>query len=138
MTKTDSNSIENLQAKFNRRIEETQKLVKQSMLAGLGVMDRSVEEINTLRNQLDEQVAELSEKGTELFNELVERGEKVQADAQANVKESRATVEKEVNERVDQLKVKVAELTEKLGVAESLESIAGTFDSLTNRFNKKA
>ena len=123
---------------FNSRVEEARGLVKQTVLAGLGAMDRSVEEMNTFRNSIDEQIADLNKKGTELFNELVERGTKVQADAEANVKEGREVFEKEINTRIDQLKVKVAELTEQVGVAESLESLASTLDSVSKRFNKSA
>lgn len=127
-------SFTSLQKKFNSRIDEARGFAKQTVLAGLGAMDRSVEEVNTLRNTVDEQIADLSKKGSELFDELVERGGKVQADAQDN----REAFEKEVNVRIDKLKVKVAELTEELGVADSLESLAGTLDSLSKRFNKKA
>lgn len=131
-------SIESLRATFQARIEDARKLAKQTALAGLGAVDRSVEEVNLLRNSIDEQIAEVSQKGTDLFNELVERGNKVQADAEANLKEGRAAFETRMNERVESLKVKVAELSEKIGVADGLENVANTLDSVSKRFSKKA
>ncbi len=131
-------SIESLRATFQARLEDARKLAKQTALAGLGAVDRSVEEVNLLRNSIDEQIAEVSQKGTDLFNELVERGNKVQADAEANLKEGRAAFETRMNERVESLKVKVAELSEKIGVADGLENVANTLDSVSKRFSKKA
>ena len=125
-----------LQATFTQRVEDARQLAKQTMLVGLGAMDRSVEEVSTLRNQLDEQIADLGDKGSALFNELVERGSKVQADAEANLKDGRDAFEQQVGERVDQLKQSVASLTEQMGVAESLESLAGTLDSVSKRFGR--
>ena len=135
--KTES-SIEALRTTFLARIEDAQKLAKQTALAGLGAVDRSVEEVNNLRNSVDEQLADVTKKGTDLFNELVDRGNTVQADAEANIQENRVAFEKQFNERVDALKVKVAELSEQIGVADSLENVANALDSVSKRFNKNA
>ncbi len=129
-------TIETLRSTFMTRIEEAQGLAKNTVLAGLGAMDRSVEEVSNMRNNLDEQIAEVTQKGTELFNELVERGLKVQADAEANLKEGRDTFEEQVNERVESLKAKVTEISDQMGVSSSLESVASTLDSVSRRFTK--
>ncbi|MEO0367520.1 MAG: hypothetical protein AAF197_01910 [Pseudomonadota bacterium] len=131
-------TVDAVKTAFTARFEEVQNTAKQTFLASLGAYDRSVEEVNAMRVSIDEQISELTQKSTELFNELVERGGKVQADAEVNLKEGRAVIEKELNERLDTIKAKVAELSEQVGVSNGLETVANTLDSVSKRFTKAA
>lgn len=100
--------------------ENVEAIAKKIWLAGLGAYGRSFDELQSRYEKVSTKVTTDSQK---LFEELVERGEKLQGDAEGKLTEGKSELEK----RIDTLK-------------DSLPSISvpgAQFTTLLNELNTK-
>ena len=126
---------ESMLAKLSKNIESAQKLVKQVWFANLGVAGRTYEEAVGLYNktgdQLKSRYTKLNKDSQDFVEDLVSRGEKVQDEAQVRIKESRETVE-------EQIEVAKGRLTSVVDIPARLQDLSSKLDSLSKDLKKSA
>jgi hypothetical protein len=98
-------------ATVNENIGKAQDVAKQVWFAYLGAAGRTYEEVKTRYESLGETIqtryTTLNKDGQELISDLVSRGEKVQDEAEARLKEGRASLE----DKFETVKGKIVGLT---------------------------
>ena len=123
---------------INDSIDGAQEIAKKTYLAGLGVVGRSFDEIKTRYAKTTETVQTRYEKITvesqELVKDLVNRGEKVQDEAGDLLKESRATVE----EQIEVAKKRLGGIVSIVDVPSRLKDVSDKLESLSKDLKKSA
>jgi len=125
-------------AKLNSNIEAAQKIAKQVWYANLGAAGRTYEEAVSLYSKAGEQIqsrySKLNKDSQDLVEDLVSRGEKVQDQAEARIKEGRATVE----EQIEVAKNRLVGLTSVVDIPARLQDLSGKLESLSKDLKKSA
>jgi len=120
---------------INENLETAQDWAKQAWLAGLGAVGRSADQLQDsyikVSEGLQARYSKMSEDREQLVRELVERGEKVQIEAETMLKEGRATIE----ERIEEAKTKITSMVD---VPARLQNVSDRLESLSNSLKKTA
>ena len=123
---------------INDSIDGAQEIAKKTYLASLGVVGRSFDEIKTRYAKTTETVQTRYEKITvesqELVKDLVNRGEKVQDEAGDLIKESRASVE----EQIEVAKKRLGGIVSIVDVPSRLKEVSDKLESLSKDLKKSA
>jgi len=129
---------ESVFAKFNQNVKAAQNVAQQVWFAGLGAAGRTYEEVTTRYTQAGEELqsryAQLKKDREELVEDLVARGEKVQDEAQERIKESRASVE----EQIEVAKERLVGLSSKVDIPARLQDLSDRLESLSKDLKKTA
>lgn len=121
------NAVDDVQEKTESVFASTKGAAKQLWFANLGVYGRAFEEAQT-------RYTKLTSARQELVSDLVSRGEKVQDDAQSLIKESRNTVE----DQVEKVSARFAKVSPLLDVNANMKKLSERLESLRNTFKKAA
>lgn len=125
-------------AKLNKNIESAQNIAKQVWFANLGAAGRTYEEAVSLYSKAGEELqtryTKLNKEGQDLVEDLVTRGEKVQDEAEAKIKEGRASVE----EQIEAAKGRLVGLTSVVDIPARLKDLSGKLESLSKDLKKSA
>lgn len=123
---------------LNARFEEVQNVARQFWLAGLGAVGKSVEEVQERYNKANEELksrySQISTDRQKLVQELVDRGEKVQDDAETRLKESRANIE----EQIEVAKNRLTGLVSAVDIPARLQDVSDKLESLSKDLKKSA
>ena len=117
--------IETIKSKVN----QAEDLARKIWLAGIGAYGKGFDEAQ-------EQYEKLNTESAKLFNDLVERGEKLEVDAKEKFEAEKESVKSNVEARV-------AEVREKLGLDtddtdKKIEELSAKIDALTEAVEKLA
>ena len=126
----------------NENVEKAQELAKQAWFAGLGVVGRSADELQAgyakasdeltkAGDELKSRYSRINESRDELVKTLINRGEKVQAEAEVLLQEGRTTVE----ERIETAKTR---FTEMVDISARLQAASDKLESLSKDLKKSA
>ena len=119
----------------NENLALAQSVAKKVWFAGLGVMGRSSDEIQTRYNkasdQLQTRIKQSKEDREQFLQDLVSRGEKVQNEAEVMLQEGRSTIE----EQIEAARTRVTSIVD---VEARLQAVSEKFDSLKNSLKKTA
>ena len=85
-------------------------------------------------DEIKARVEKFNDDRAELVEDLVSRGEQVQDEAEAKLKESRANVE----EQIEIAKERLVTLTTKVDVSERLQGLSNRLESLSKDLRKSA
>jgi len=120
------------------RLATAQKLAKQVWFAYLGAFGRSVEEAkdrySKTSDELQARYTKLNKSRENLVEDLVARGEKVQDEAEARLKEGRASVE----EQIEAAKGRLVGLTSVVDIPARLQDLSDKLESLSKDLKKSA
>ncbi len=123
---------------INDNLDNAQDLAKKTYLASLGVVGRSYEEVKTRYVKATESAQARYEKMTtdsqEFVKDLVDRGEKVQDEAGDLIKESRASVE----EQIEAAKKRLGGFVSIVDVPARLQDVSDKLESLSKDLKKSA
>ncbi len=120
-------AAETVFARVAKNVDAAQGVARQAWLAYLGAIGRTYDEVVTRANKLNEDRLELVE-------DLVARGEQVQDDAEARLKESRANVE----EQIEVAKDRLTKLTTRVDLSARLKGLSDRLESLSKDLKKSA
>lgn len=125
-------------AKVSANVARVQGVAKQVWFANLGVAGRTFEEATSLYekagDQLQARYTKLNKDGQDLVEDLVSRGEKVQDDAEARLKEGRVTVE----EQIEVAKDRLLGFTSVVDIPARLQDLSKKLESLSKDLKKSA
>lgn len=131
-------AAETVFARVNKNVDQARGVARQSWLAYLGVIGRTYDEVVSRTEKASEDIKTRIEKFNDsrldLVEDLVVRGEKVQDEAEAKLKESRANVE----EQIEIAKERLVTLTTKVDVSERLQGLSNRLESLSKDLRKSA
>lgn len=120
---------------INENLASAQAIAKKVWFAGLGVVGRSSDEIQTRYNkasdQLQTRIKQSKEDREQFLQDLVSRGEKVQNEAEVMLAEGRSTIE----EQIEAARTRVTSIVD---VEARLQAVSEKFDSLKNSLKKTA
>lgn len=119
--------VDSAETEINARFRDAQKAARQVWFAGLGAYGRLFDEAQT-------RYSRLQKERNELFKDLIARGEKVQDDAEALLKEGRANVE----DQIETAKDRFAGVTSKVGIPARLQDLSDRLESLSANLKKSA
>lgn len=123
---------------LSENIETAQGIAKQVWFAGLGVVGRSVEEVQTrvekTGDELRSRYTQINKESQKLVTDLVNRGEKVQSDAEGLLKESRTNIE----EQIEIAKGRLGGLVSVVDIPARLQDISNRLESLSKDMKKSA
>ena len=123
---------------INEGIDSAQLIAKKAYLAYLGVVGRTVEEVQTRYTQANEdfqsRFEKISQNRENLMEELVSRGEQVQDDASELLKESRANIE----EQIETAKKRLGGLVSVVDIPSRLQEVSDRLESLSKDLKKSA
>ena len=128
-------AAESVFAKVSKNVEQAQDLAKSAWYVYLGAAGYAVEEVTNRANKVSDDVQtrvnQINKDGQDFVLDLVSRGEKVQNEAEAALKESRAAIEVRINEarskvsEVVDVKARWEDLSDKLeGLRQGLKKTA--------------
>ena len=112
-------------ASLKANLAKTQDAAQQAWLVGLGAIGRSADEIN-------ERLTQLKKDREALLKGLSKRGEKVQKNAEARLKENRANIE----QQIEDARSRMADLVSGLDITERLQGMADKLESLGKDLKK--
>lgn len=114
----------NVKETARRVLENGEQLARNIWLAGLGVYSKSLEEAQ-----------ELSGKTSELFEELVTRGQEVEFATRQKLEETKDKASERVEERVNELFLKLSGLDRRQldDMNDKLDKLAAAVDALSKR-----
>jgi len=131
-------AAETVLSKLSNNIDRAQGVAKQAWFAYLGAAGRTYDEVTTRASQAGEELqaryAKLNQGGQELVEDLVIRGEKVQDEAEARLKEGRSTIE----EQIEVAKGRLVGLTSFVDIPSRLQDLSDTIESLSKDLKKSA
>lgn len=123
---------------INDNIDAAQDLAKKTYLASLGVVGSSYEGIKTRYVKTNEGIQaryeQINQDSQKLVKDLVDRGEKVQDEAGDLIKESRATVE----EQIEAAKKRLGGFVSMIDVPARLQDVSDKLESLSKDLKKSA
>lgn len=117
--------IENIKAKVN----EAEELARKIWLAGLGAYGKGFDEAK-------DQYKKLNEESSKVFNELVEKGEKLESEAKTKFASEKASLTSKVDERVAEVRTKLG--LDKTDADEKIDELSSKIDALTEAVAKLA
>ncbi|MDB4512271.1 hypothetical protein N9060_02290 [Arenicella sp.] len=127
---------------INDSLDSAQGLAKKTYLASLGVVGRSFDEIKARYSKTTEGVSTRYEKITvesqEFVKDLVDRGEKVQGEAGDLIKDSRASVEEQIETAKKRLEKRLGGLVSIIDVPARLQDVSNKLESLSKDLKKSA
>ena len=130
--------VDAAESEINARFSEAQKTAKQVWFAGLGAYGRVFDEVSTRATKVSEELqarySRLQEERAELVEDLVARGEKVQDDAEARLKEGRANIE----DQIETAKNRLVGMTSKVDIPARLQGLSDRLESLSTDLKKSA
>ena len=125
-------------ARVNANIARVQGVAKQVWFANLGVAGRTYEEAVSLYTKANDEIqtryTKLNKGSQDLVEDLVSRGEKVQDEAEARLKEGRVTVE----EQIEVAKDRLLGFTSVVDIPSRLEDLSKKLESLSKDLKKSA
>ncbi len=125
-------------ARVSKNLDRVQGVAKQAWFAYLGAAGRTYDEVTNryvqAGEELQERVSKLNKGSQNLVGELVSRGEKVQDEAEARIKEGRATIE----EQIEVAKGRLVGLTSFVDVPARLQDLSDKLESLSKDLKKSA
>lgn len=131
-------AADNVFAKVSKNLERAQGVAKQAWFAYLGAAGRTYDEVTARYSQageeLQERVSKLNQGSQNLVGDLVARGEKVQDQAETRIKESRVTIE----EQIEVAKGRLVGLTSFVDVPARLQDLSAKLESLSKDLKKSA
>lgn len=123
---------------ISKNFGATQNVAKQLWLANLGAAGRTYEEAVSLYAKAEEllqtRYKKLNQDSQELVEDLVVRGEKVQNNAEAKIKEGRATAK----EQIEAAKDRISGLTSVVDIPARLQDLSSKLESLSKDLKKSA
>jgi DNA anti-recombination protein RmuC len=113
-------NLDNLKDKVN----EAEDFARKIWLAGLGAYGKSIDEVQ-------DRYEKISEDSSKLFNELVEKGEKLEDDTKSKLKEKT-----NIDARVSEVRSKLG--LDKKSTEDKVEELSAKIDALTELVAKLA
>ncbi len=131
-------AAEGVFAKVTANVQKAQHVAKQVWFAGLGAAGKTYEEVvgryNALGDELQARYTKLNSDRRDLVEDLVARGEKVQDQAEARLKEGRSSIE----DKIEEAKGKLVGLSAKVDIPARLQDLSAKLDSLSKDLKKSA
>lgn len=130
--------VDSAESTISARISEAQENAKKAYFASLGAYGRAFEEVTTRATKASEELqnryAKMKKDRAELIDDLVSRGEKVQDEAEARLKEGRAAVE----EQIEAARERLADISPSLDIPARLKDLSNKLESLSKDLKKSA
>jgi polyhydroxyalkanoate synthesis regulator phasin len=126
------------QETISENIESVQSFVRKAFLASLGAVGRTVEELQTrytdINSGVQQRFEKINEDGQSFVKELVDRGEKVQDDAEGILKEGRANIE----EQIEVAKKRLGGIVSVVDIPSRLQEMSDRLETLSKDLKKSA
>ncbi|MFT5136330.1 MAG: hypothetical protein ACI8XV_001361 [Arenicella sp.] len=133
------NKLEQLQDLLQENLsglntDKAEAVAKNIWLAGLGAYSRSLNEFSERRDDIQSRVVTINSEGQKVFEDLVERGQAMQGEAEKAMKQGRETIE----ERVEEFKERFGGgLSSFVDIPTRLREAAEKIEEISDRFGKK-
>ena len=133
------NKLEQLQNLLQENLsalntDKAEAVAKNIWLAGLGAYSRSLNEFSERRDDIQSRVVTINSEGQKVFEDLVERGQAMQGDAEKAMQQGRETIE----ERVEEFKERFGGgLSSFVDIPTRLREAAEKIEEISERFGKK-
>ncbi|MFT7527441.1 MAG: hypothetical protein ACI9LY_002597 [Arenicella sp.] len=133
------NKLEQLQNLLQENLsglntDKAEAVAKSIWLAGLGAYSRSLNEFSERRGEIQSRVVTINTEGQKVFEDLVERGQAMQGDAEKAMQQGRETIE----ERVEEFKERFGGgLSSFVDIPTRLREAAEKIEEISDRFGKK-
>ena len=120
--------------------EKASEVAKKIWLAGLGAYGRAFDGASEQIDKLNEQYEKMSKETTELFDELVAKGKKLDTESHAKLSEAKTKTTSTIEERINKVRsslhfgggsADVAELTQKVDAL--TEKVDALLDALVDK-----
>lgn len=123
---------------INSNIDNVQDIAKKTYLVGLGAVGRSYEEVKTTYKKANDEVQsrykKINSDSQEFVKDLVDRGEKVQDGAEELLKDSKASIE----EQIEVAKKRLSGIASVVDVSARLKDVSNKLETLSKDLKKTA
>ena len=120
---------------LNDNLASAQSIAKKVWFAGLGVVGRSSDELQTRYSQASDEfqarIKQTKADREQFVKDLVSRGEKVQSEAEVMLQEGRSTIE----EQIEAARTRVTSIVD---IPARLKDVSEKFESLSKSLKKTA
>lgn len=121
---------------------DAQNFARQIWYASLGVVGRSVEEVQSRLDQTNEELrsryAEMNNEVRKMLEELVVRGERVQDDTELRLKEGRASIEEQIDKQIELVRTRLSGLVSVVDIPAHLQNVSNRLEALSKNLKKTA